>query len=118
ESGVSGGGGRGSAEEKLDAHVDGSVIRTPLMPTASAIFAKSGLSKSVPVGRKPVDFCSSSMKPKAPLLNTTTFTGSASCFSDSRSPISMVKPPSPRERYHLAAGCPGLGAHRLRHPVG
>ena len=42
-----------------------------------------------------MDFCSSSMKPSAPLLNTTTFTGKPSCARLRKSPISMVKPPSP-----------------------
>ena len=65
------------------------------MPTASAMAAKFGFLSSVPKSRKPVDFCSSSMKPSAPLLKTTTFTGSPSCTRLSRSPISMVKPPSP-----------------------
>ncbi len=53
----------------------GSSSRMPRMPTASAMAAKFGFLNSVPKSRKPVDFCSSSMKPSAPLLNTTTFTG-------------------------------------------
>src|ERR1700738_1458298 len=39
-------------------------MRTPLMPMASAMAAKFGLTSSVPVSRKPVDFCSSSMHQK------------------------------------------------------
>src|SRR5438105_9257219 len=50
---------------------------------------------SVPKLRNPVDFCSSSIKPSAPLLNTTTFTGSPSCTRLRKSPISIENPPSP-----------------------
>src|SRR5215471_2266316 len=39
--------------------------------------------------------CSISMKPSAPLLNTTTLTGRLCCTRVKKSPISMVKPPSP-----------------------
>jgi hypothetical protein len=35
------------------------------------------------------------MKPSAPLLKTTTFTGNLSWVRLMKSPISMVKPPSP-----------------------
>ena len=35
------------------------------------------------------------MKPSAPLLNTTTFTGRPSCTRLRKSPISIVNPPSP-----------------------
>src|ERR1700692_2429396 len=52
----------------------GSSIRMPRIPMASAIAAKFGFLSSVPKSRHPVDFCSSSTKPSAPLLNTTTFT--------------------------------------------
>ena len=40
-------------------------------------------------------FISSSTKPSAPLLKITTLTGNLSCTSEMKSPISMVKPPSP-----------------------
>ena len=79
-------------------------MRTPLMPTASAMAAKFGFTSLVPVSRKPVDFCSSSMKPSAPLLNTTTFTGSSSWTRLKRSPISMVKPPSPESEITCRCG--------------
>src|SRR5262245_32719390 len=49
----------------------------------------------VPKSRNPDDFCSISMKPSAPLLNTTTFTGRLCWTRVRKSPISMVKPPSP-----------------------
>ena len=65
------------------------------MPTASAMAAKSGFSRPVSVLMKPDDFCSSSMNPREPLLKIRTFTGKLSCFNERRSPISMVKPPSP-----------------------
>src|SRR6516162_5582146 len=73
----------------------GSSILIPRTPAASAIAAKFGFLKSVPNGRNSVDFCSSSMKPSAPLLNTTTFTGRPSCPRLRKSPISIENPPSP-----------------------
>src|SRR6267142_562560 len=73
----------------------GSSSLIPRTPQASAMAAKLGFLNSVPKSRKPVDFCSISMKPRALLLNTTTFTGRPSCARLRKSPISMVKPPSP-----------------------
>jgi hypothetical protein len=64
-------------------------------PTASAMAAKFGFLRLVPVSRNPDDFCSIPMKPSALLLNATTFTGRPSCTRLRKSPISMVKPPSP-----------------------
>ncbi len=46
----------------------GSSSRIPRMPTASAIAAKFGFWSSVPNVRNPVELCSNSMKPSAPLL--------------------------------------------------
>src|SRR6516165_8274817 len=73
----------------------GSSRRIPRTPTASAIAAKFGFLNLVPKSRNPDDFCSISMKPSAPLLNTTTLTGRLCCTRVKKSPISIVKPPSP-----------------------
>ena len=47
-----------------DAAVDllGSLVLIPLIPTTSAIAAKLGFCRSVPVGRNPIDVCSTSTK--------------------------------------------------------
>src|SRR4029077_3448102 len=73
-------------------------------PMASAMAAKFGFSRSVPVVRKPVDICSSSTKPSLPLLKTTIFTGSRSCVRLKKSPISMLKPPSPESEMTCLPG--------------
>ena len=65
------------------------------MPIASAIAAKFGFLRSTPVSRKPLAFISSSTKPSVPLFSTTTFTGRPSWVRLMKSPIIMVKPPSP-----------------------
>ena len=52
-------------------------------------------------------------KPSDPLSKTIIFTGSFSCTSDSTSPISIVKPPSPEREITCR-----LRADRLRHRVG
>ena len=69
---------------------------------ASAIAAKSGLLRPVPKSRNPVDFCSSSTKPSAPLLNTTTFTGRSSCFEAQQVAHQHGEPAVAGERDHLA----------------
>ena len=51
-----------------------------------------------------MDFCSSSTKPSVPLLNTTIFTGSSCWVSVRKSPISMVKPPSPESEITCRPG--------------
>jgi hypothetical protein len=57
--------------------------------------AKFGFLKSVAKPTNPLDSCSNSMKPSAPLLKTTTFTGRPSWARLRESPISIAKPPSP-----------------------
>ncbi|MGY2938826.1 hypothetical protein ACVWZ6_008428 [Bradyrhizobium sp. GM6.1] len=54
---------------------------------------------------KPAAFISSATKPSTPLLKMTTFTGSFICVSVIRSPISMVKPPSPESEITCRPGC-------------
>ena len=63
--------------------------------SASAIFAKSGLRRSVAKSSMPAAFISSSTKASALLLKTISFTGKSSCRSDNRSPMSIASPPSP-----------------------
>ena len=65
------------------------------MPIALAMAAKSGFLRSQPVSRKPLAFISISTKPSVPLLSTITFTGRPSWAKLMKSPIIMVKPPSP-----------------------
>src|SRR6266851_15873 len=82
----------------------GSSSLIPRTPTAAAIAAKFGFLNPVPKSRKPVDFCSTSTNPRAPLLNTTTFTGRASCTRLRKSPISIANPPSPDSEITCRAG--------------
>src|SRR5712675_931076 len=89
----------------------GSSSRIPRTPQASAMAAKFGFLNSVPKSRKPVDFCSISIKPSALLLNTTTFTGRPSCARLRKSPIT-------RHRDHLSARKRRLRANRVRHRIG
>ena len=65
---------------------------------------KFGFWSSVPKSRTSVDFCSSSMKPSAPSLKTTTFTGSPCCASVRKSPDQHGEPPSPDSEIHLRPG--------------
>ena len=57
--------------------------------------AKFGFLSATAVSTKPEAFISSSTKPRVPLLSTITFTGRFIWVSVMKSPIIMVKPPSP-----------------------
>ena len=74
------------------------------MPAPRAIAAKSGLTSSTAVPRKPLAIISISTKPSVPLFSTMIFTGSFSCTSVSMSPISMVNPPSPENEMTWRCG--------------
>jgi hypothetical protein len=69
---------------------DGPAGKGRSRPRTCALLGQDRRAGSVPVSRKPVDFCSSSTKPSAPLLNTITFTGSLNCDRLRRSPIDLV----------------------------
>jgi len=64
----------------------GAFAFSPSTPAASAIFAKSGLRRSVAKSSMPAAFISSSTKARALLLKTISFTGKSSCRSDSNKP--------------------------------
>src|ERR1700686_4890136 len=93
-------------------------MRTPLMPMASAMAAKFGLTSSVPVSRKPVDFCSSSMKPSAPLLNTIILHGELELRQAQEIAHKHGEATIAGHRNHLAARKGRLGANGLRHRIG
>src|SRR4051794_27187818 len=89
----------------------------PRTPTACAMAAKFGFLKLVPVSRKPDDFCSISMKPSAPLLNTTTLHRQAELHEAQEIAHQHGEAAIAGQRDHLPAGKRGLGADRLRHRV-
>ena len=84
----------------------GSSTRIALMPIASAMAAKFGfLSVDARCRGSPIAFISSSTKPSVPLLSTITFTGRPIWVRVMKSPIIMVKPPSPDIEITWRPGC-------------
>ena len=73
-----------------------------------------GFSSSVPAGRKPVDFCSTSTKPSVPLLKTTIFAGRPCWTRVRKIAHEHGEAAVARERDDLTLGEGRLGADGLR----
>ena len=91
--------------------------RKPRTPIACAINAKFGFLRSQPASRKPLAFISISTKPSVPLFRTMTLTGNPIWVSVMKSPIIMLKPPSPDIEITCRFGICRLRADRLQHRV-
>src|SRR6266481_3372420 len=89
----------------------------PSIPAPSAIFAKSGLCRSVANSRKPDAFCSSSTNASDSFLKIITFTGNFSCFSVMTSHEHRETAVA-RHRDNLAAGIGSLRPNSVRQRVG
>ena len=80
-------------------------------------FCEIRILKSVAKSRMPAAFISSSTKASEPLLKTISLTGTFNWRSESKSPMSMANPPSPKGN-DLAARMADLRADGLRQRIG
>src|SRR3981189_2616647 len=93
----------------------GSSSRIPRTPQASAIAAKFGFLNSVPKSRKPVDFCSISMKPSALFVEHHDLHRQAELRKAEKIAHQHGETTIARQRDHLPPGKRRLRANRMRH---